>query len=286
MAPEVDAGTSITAEWRTPFSFVPLPVERSLDKPRRRGLTMMIDDGMPLGTQHDVLSVGSRYIDLAKFKTGTARLYEESYLTRKLAAYAEHGVTPFIGGQFHEYMIATQGVNALPRFYDEALRLGFRAIEISDNIVPLTASQRRAHIQAACAAGFEVFGEVGAKDRRSTVEEIVEQAGVCFEAGAVLVLVEAAELVTDGQPNREMIEQLGTALDMAKVMIELPGPWISGVRTCDIESLKKLLIEAYGPDVNLANVAPSTIIDTEASRTGLGASGPLPNRNNSKTKVV
>jgi phosphosulfolactate synthase len=62
---------------------------------------------------------------------------------------------------------------------------------------------------------------------------------------------------------------------MSRVMIELPGPWISDVRSCDIEDMKKALVNALGPDINLANVPPSSIIDTEATRTGLGTAGPL-----------
>ena len=58
-------------------------------------------------------------------------------------------------------------------------------------------------------------------------------------------------------------------------MIELRGAWIPGVRSCDIEALKKLLVGAFGPDVNVANVAPDTIIDFETTRTGLGVAGPL-----------
>jgi phosphosulfolactate synthase len=38
--------------------------------------------------------------------------------------------------------------------------------------------------------------------------------------------------------------------------------------------MKKSLIRAFGPDVNLANVSPASIIDTEATRTGLGTAGP------------
>jgi phosphosulfolactate synthase len=57
-------------------------------------------------------------------------------------------------------------------------------------------------------------------------------------------------------------------------MIELPGPWISGTRSCDIEDLKKKLVIELGPDVNLANVPPLSIVDTEATRTGLGTAGP------------
>ena len=89
------------------------------------------------------------------------------------------------------------------------------------------------------------------------------------------MLVEAAELVVGGKPNMPMIDELRRHLDMKRVMIELPGPWIADVRTCDIEVLKKLLIKALGPDVNVANVTPDTVIDFEASRLGLGAAGPL-----------
>jgi phosphosulfolactate synthase len=258
-----------------PFAFVALPAARSTAKPRSRGLTMMIDNGLPMGLQRDLLETAGDYIDLAKFKTGTARLYRQEVLRRKLDQCAEHEVKPFIGGQFHEYVFAVYGSSALAEFYREARRVGFATIEVSDNVVPLSLQQRRDQIRAAVDSGLEVFGEVGAKDRRSTAAELIAQAGESFAAGATLVLVEAAELVFDGQPNMAMLDELSRGLDMARVMIELPGAWIPGVRSCDIEALKKLLVGAFGPDVNVANVAPDTIIDFEATRTGLGVAGPL-----------
>ena len=42
-----------------------------------------------------------------------------------------------------------------------------------------------------------------------------------------------------------------------------------------IEEMKKILFAEFGPDVNLANIAVTTIYDTEAQRVGLGTSGPL-----------
>jgi phosphosulfolactate synthase len=256
------------------FDFIAPPPERSLTKPRKRGLTMMIDQGLGVAFQRDLVETAGDYIDFAKFKTGTARLYRDAHLRRKLQQYLEHGVKPFIGGQFHEYVFAVHGVGTLPAFYAEAKAVGFTTIEISDNVVPLTAAQRRDQIRAATDAGLEVFGEVGAKDRHSTAAELIDQAGDCFAAGATLVLVEAAELVTAGQPNRRMLDELARHLDMTRVMIELPGPWIADVRTCDIELLKKLLVAMLGPDVNVANVSPETVIDFEATRLGLGAAGP------------
>jgi phosphosulfolactate synthase len=259
---------------KAPFHFVPLPRSRSTRKPRANGRTMIVDDGLPLGVTRDLIAVGGDYIDLAKIKTGTARLYPRAQLTGKLRLYQRHRIQPFLGGQFHEYVFATQGARALPRYYAESLALGFQAIEISDNVVPLTDAERRRQIRNAVAAGLVVYGEVGSKETLSNPGLLIGQAEACFEAGAALVLVEAAELVRKGKLIRKTIELLTRSLDMSRVMIELPGPWISEVRSCDIEDMKKALVHALGPDVNLANVPPLSIVDTEATRTGLGTAGP------------
>lgn len=258
-----------------PFSFVPLDGRRSLAKPRRTGLSMVIDDGLPPAYVDSVLSIAAPYIDLMKIKTGTARLYKRAALMDKLALYGRHGVRPFIGGQFHEYVLATQGAAALPRFYEEALALGFRTIEISDNTVPLTPAQRREQIASAVASGLEVFGEVGSKETMSNPDLLIEQAEICFEAGASLVLVEAAELVEQGRVRRGTLDIIKRGLPVDRVMIELPGPWIAGTRSCDIEEMKKIVLAEFGPDINLANIDVTTIFDTEALRVGLGTAGPL-----------
>jgi phosphosulfolactate synthase len=259
---------------KAPFQFVPLPRERSLRKPRRAGRTMIIDDGLPLAYARDLVQLGGAYIDLAKIKTGTARLYPRAELVKKLSYYKRNRIQPFLGGQFHEYVFATQGEKALPKYYTESLALGFEAIEISDNVIPLTDTQRRQQIRNAVRAGLVVYGEVGSKETMSNPKLLVGQAEACFEAGAALVLVEAAELVERGKLRQRTVELLARSLDMTRVMIELPGPWISDVRSCDIEDMKKALVKAFGPDVNIANVPAASIIDTEATRTGLGTAGP------------
>ncbi|MFY9315350.1 MAG: phosphosulfolactate synthase [Burkholderiales bacterium] len=261
-----------------PFHFVPLPKTRSTRKPRANGRTMIVDDGMPLGLTRDLVALGGDYVDLAKIKTGTARLYPRAQLVQKLRLYKKHRIQPFLGGQFHEYVFATQGERALGKYYRESLALGFEAIEISDNTVPLTDAQRRRQIRAAVKAGLIVYGEVGSKDTLSNPALLIGQAELCFEAGAALVLVEAAELVEKGKLRQQTIRLLTRSLDMSRVMIELPGPWISDVRSCDIEDMKKALVRELGPDVNLANVPPASIIDTEATRTGLGTAGPPKSR--------
>ena len=257
-----------------PFEFVSLPEARSRKKPRRRGLTMMIDWGLGLGRQRDILEIAGGYIDLAKIATGTSRLYEEDQLRAKLDLYKNNNVRPFLGGQFQEYVFAKLGSESLPRFAQEAKRLGFEAVEISDNCVPLQSSERRDQIRLARDHGLSVFGEVGSKTQKNVAQELVAQAQECLEAGAELILVEGAELVEDGKPNADLLSALREDIEIERVLFELPGPWISGTALADIHDLKKFLVGEFGADVNLANIMPDDVIETEALRVGLGVVGP------------
>ncbi len=259
---------------KMPFEMVPLPPERSTEKPRETGLTMMVDFSMPIGRLEDLLGLIGPYVDLIKIAVGTARLYYESYLSRKLLLCEGFDVKPFIGGQFLEYVVATQGFDAAPEFYKEARRMGFAALEVSDNCVPLTSEQRKRLISQGVEAGLEIHGEVGSKDVKQTAEELIGQARDCLEAGADVVLVEAAEIVVDGEVKRDMIAAIRAEFPAEKVIYELPGPWIPGTTLSDVYMLKKFLIEEFGPDANIANVLPDDVFETEALRCGLSVVGP------------
>lgn len=259
---------------REPFAMVPLTSVRSRSKPRKIGLTMMMDWGLPLGQQRDWLELLAPSVDLAKFVVGTSRLYEEEYLLQKIDLYKQHDVYSFIGGQFLEYVYATQGLAASKPFFAEAKRLGFDAIEVSDNVVPLDSTTRSTLIRTAIDCGLEVHGEVGSKSDETSAAQLIAEANECFEAGADVVLVEGAELLIDGEPNRRLLSEFRDGMDTARVIFELIGPWIPGTHNCDVYDLKKFLISEFGPDVNLANVMPEHVWETEALRVGLSVTGP------------
>jgi phosphosulfolactate synthase len=71
-----------------------------------------------------------------------------------------------------------------------------------------------------------------------------------------------------------LIEALRAALDTDRVIFELSGTWIPGTRSTDVYQLKVFLVSTFGPDVNLANVLPEQILETEALRVGLSVTGP------------
>ena len=257
-----------------PFNFVGLPAERSQSKPRSSGLTMMMDWGLPIETQRAWLDLQARYVDLAKFVAGTARLYDRQYLLRKIALYKEFDVQPFLGGQFLEYTFAKQGMAGADNYFREAAALGFAAIEVSDNYVPLQSDSRRELIQGAIGHGLEVHGEVGSKTTETDAALLIGQATECFAAGADVVLVEGAELLVDGEPSETLMRELRAGLDTEKVIFELSGTWIANTTQADVYQLKKFLITEFGPNVNLANVLPDQIWETEALRVGLSTVGP------------
>lgn len=258
-----------------PFAMVPLPAERG-KKPRTTGLTMMMDWGLAYRRVQDYLELLEPYVDLVKIVVGTARLYPEGYLVRKLNLYKDNNVTPFLGGQFSEYVYATQGWDGMEPFFDEAKRLGFDALEISDNCVPLNDEERARMIKLAIGQGLEVHGEVGSKVEMQSADELINQAKVCMEAGCEIVLVEGAELIENGQPHTEMLSRLRAEMDLEKTLFELTGPWIKGVTQSSVHELKRFLLDEFGPDINMANVMPDDVLETEALRVGLSVIGPKP----------
>lgn len=253
-----------------PFEFIDLPAGRSVTKPRANGLTMMIDWGLGLQRLEDQLEMAGEYVDLGKIAVGTPRLYDEKLLRRKFEIYESHAIRPFLGGMFIEHYYEKNGMEAMEKFYAESVRVGFKVIEVSDNLRPFTSNERRNLVQLAIDHDLTVFGEVGAKWEANDAATLIGQAEECFDAGCELVLVEGAELVdSNGEPMRELLNALRQALDLDRVLFELPGPWISGCTMCAIHDLKKLLITEFGANVNIANVMPDDVMETEVLRSGL-----------------
>ena len=76
------------------FPMFDVPETRSRAKPRKSGLTMVVDWGIPLMQQRDLLDMSGDYLDLAKFAVVSVRVYREEQLKRKLASIVERRALP------------------------------------------------------------------------------------------------------------------------------------------------------------------------------------------------
>ena len=112
------------------------------------------------------------------------------------------------------------------------------------------------------------------KNENTDAEILIQQANVCFDAGAEYVLVEGAEFIKSGVLKVELLNELKDNLDLGRVMFELSGTWISGTTSSEVYQLKSFLIKEFGSNVNIANVLPENVWETEAMRVGLSVGGP------------
>ena len=152
---------------RFAFDFVPLPEERSMEKPRTSGITMMIDKGETIEYLQGLLRMSGPFIDLGKIAVGTSRLYLEDYYREKLDLFKSHDIKPFIGGQFLEFIFATQGWGGVQPYFEAAAEYGVEAIEVSDNCVSLSDNERERMVALGRRRGPRGARRGGLQDRQA-----------------------------------------------------------------------------------------------------------------------
>ena len=256
---------------QTPFRFMNIP--QRPEKPRDTGITMMIDWGMGVAQQRDILDIAGAYIDIAKIAVGLSGIISERVLTKKIAAYADHQVSAFIGGQFLEYGVYHQGMEIAKRYYEEARRVGFEYVEVSDNNLEISPEDKYELVRMGVEDfGLKILGEVGSKTECSSTQAMVDGIKGCLASGAWKVFVEGAEFTDkqDGSIREDVIDGVTKGVDLKDIIFELPGHWISNVHACGIHDMEVFLIQQFGPEINIANVAPGEIMMLETLRTGVG----------------
>jgi phosphosulfolactate synthase len=240
--------------------FLTLP-ERAA-KPRRRGITHVLDKGMPTSEVAALLRVCGPYVDLWKFGWGTA--YLDPGLGDKLALLDRHGVLACAGGTLLE-VAWQQGV--VDDYLNWAAATGFPCVEVSCGVVTMSAPQKRSLIEAA-AERFIVLGEIGAKDPNVQVSAPAWAlaAAADLEAGATWVVTEGRESGTvglfdsSGEVRVHVVDAVVAAIGVDSTVFEAPR-----------KDQQAWLIRRFGPDVNLGNVAPGEALALEALRLGLRA---------------
>ena len=235
------------------------------EKPRKNGITMMLDKGMGLRALKDLMEVSGEYIDLAKFGWGTSALHDRELIQNKVELYSSYDVNSYPGGTLFEIAYMK---NKFEEFLDEADKLGFGAIEISDGSTNISPEERKDIISKAKDSGFLVISEVGKKDPvedgKIDIENRVDLINFDIDVGADRILIEAREGgknigIYDGSGNikEEEVEALAKT-DMEKIIWEAP-----------LKNQQTYLILKFGANVNLGNIAPNEITALETMRRGL-----------------
>jgi phosphosulfolactate synthase len=242
------------------------PHTNRTERPRRRGLTMVIDKGLGLTDTRDLLELAGDYIDHIKLTFGTSAFYGTRLLRQKIELVKSYDVEIYPGGTFLELALL-QG--KLEQFLERAQVLGFTGIEVSDGTITIDPATRAHVIQRVRAFGFGlVVSEVGKKDPRDHVPDlhlwtVVEED---LAAGSDVVIVEGREsgqgvVIYDDHGNileDELEEMVTHVSDPGRLMWEAPQ-----------KSQQQQLILRFGPNVSLGNVAAADVLALEALRVGV-----------------
>ncbi len=235
-------------------------------KPRKNGITMMLDKGMGLNAVEDLMEVSGEYIDLAKLGWGTSALHKRELIKEKNELYFSYDVNPYPGGTLFELAFMK---DMLSEFLDEADKLGFKAIEISDGSTNISNEDRLEVISQVKENGFLVITEVGKKDPNEdhnlNIDNRVNIINSDLKAGADRVLIEAREGGKNlgiydecGNVKEDELEHMIKKTDKNKLIWEAP-----------LKGQQVYLILKFGSNVNLGNIAPEEVTALETIRQGL-----------------
>jgi len=238
--------------------FLGLP-ERSA-KPRRTGITHVLDKGLgPRGVQ-DLLAVAAGSVDIVKLGWGTAAVTKD--LPAKIAAYQEGGVPVCLGGTLLEVVLRQ---NQLDAYVAWVKALGIDHVEVSDGTIELD-HDAKLDIIRRLAKDFTVLSEVGSKseDVIFAPKRWVEMIRKELEAGSWKVITEGRESGTvgvyhaDSAVKEGLIDEIRDSIDPAQLVFEAPA-----------KKQQAWFIKHFGSDVNLGNIAPEEVISVETLRLGL-----------------
>jgi phosphosulfolactate synthase len=240
------------------FSLTQMPLRNA--KPRKEGVTMVMDKGLSLEEAKLFVENAVPHVDMIKLGFGTA--YVTPKLREKIEVYQQAGIPVYFGGTlFEAFLIRNQFNDYISLCKDYNISY----IEISDGSITIPHAEKCGYIEKVSAFST-VLSEVGSKDAAHIIPPYkwIELMSAELSAGATYVIAEAREAGNVGiyRGSGEVREGL-----VQEILTQIPGEKILWEAPQKVQQL--YFIELLGANVNLGNIAPSEIIALEAMRVGL-----------------
>jgi len=229
-------------------------------KPRKSGLTMVMDKGLSFTEAENFLSVAGVHTDLIKLGFGTS--FVTPNLRKKIELYQAHGIPVYFGGTlFEAFVIRDQFDDYAAICKDYKIDL----IEVSDGSITIPHAEKCGYIEK-IAKFATVLSEVGSKDAAHIMPPYkwIELMSAELSAGAEYVIAEAREAGNvgiyrgSGEVREGLVQEILTKIPAEKILWEAPQ-----------KAQQLYFLELVGCNVNLGNIAPSEVIPLETMRIGL-----------------
>lgn len=230
------------------------------EKPRQRGITMVMDKGLSLRNVEDFIEVASPYTDLVKL--GWATSYLTPNLDAKLKLYREAGLPVYFGGTLFETFIVRGQFDDYCRLLD---KYGLEYAEVSDGSIDIPHEEKCEYIYK-LTKRVTVISEVGSKDVQKIFAPYkwLKLMQAELEAGSWKLIAEAREsgnvgIYRDsGEVRQGLVDEILTQIPEDKIIWEAPQ-----------KAQQVWFIKLIGANVNLGNIATNDVIPLETLRLGI-----------------
>jgi phosphosulfolactate synthase len=229
-------------------------------KPRREGVTMVMDKGISLRQAEDFVSTASPYVDFLKLGFGTSMLTQN--VKEKVRLYQQAGIKVYVGGTLFEAFVIREQFDDYLRYLDQ---LGLDAAEVSDGSIEIAHERKLDYIRR-LSANYTVLSEVGSKEEGIIIHPArwIKMMQSELEAGATKVIAEARESGTvgifhkDGSAHSMLINRIVHKVKLENIIWETPQ-----------KNQQVYFLKLFGSNVNLGNIAVDDVIPLETLRLGL-----------------
>ncbi len=229
-------------------------------KPRKSGVTMVMDKGLSMRGAEDMIAASGDYIDFVKLGFGTSIITKS--LKEKIKLYKDSGFKVYVGGTLFEAFVIR---NKFEDYLKYITSLGLDTAEVSDGSMNMEHDVKCDYISK-LAKNFTVLSEVGSKEEGVIIHPArwTKMMKSELEAGSFKVIAEARE-----SGNVGIFHRNGSAHGM------LINKIIGKIKPDDIiwetpqKAQQVYFIKLFGADVNVGNIAPDDVIPLETLRLGL-----------------
>lgn len=230
------------------------------EKPRDKGLTMVMDKGLSLNEAENMVALKSELTDIVKLGFGTSLLTR--YIDKKIKLYHKAGIMVYVGGTLFEAFTVRNQFDDFCKLMD---KLKLEMVEVSDGSISIEHDTKCEYIQK-LSKNFKVISEIGSKCESNSLEDSdwVEYMKKELQAGSWKVIAEAREggnvgmFDPNGNIKENLIKKITNKISASKILWEAPQ-----------KKQQVWFINNFGANVNLGNISPNDIISLECLRIGL-----------------
>jgi phosphosulfolactate synthase len=229
-------------------------------KPRKEGLTMMMDKGLSVRQAEDFIETSAEFTDYIKLGFGTSIITNK--LEEKIALYKSANIQPYFGGTLFEAFIIRDLFEDYRKYID---KYKLDLVEVSDGSMIIPHDKKLEYISV-LSKQVTVLSEVGSKNKGVNIppKAWVDMMKSELQAGSFKVIAESRESGTigiynsDGSVNEELINTITSKLNPSDILWEAPNG-----------KQQVYFVKIFGANVNLGNIAPEIVFPLECLRLGL-----------------